>query len=228
MPPDRLSPLDASFLAVEGPTAHMHVGWAAYFDPPETGPRPDFPALAAHIAARLAAAPRWHQRLVGVPLGVHEPVWEDDPAYDPADHLHEGGGGSLGALAERVLSVPLPRDRPLWDMWIVPELEDGRMGIVGKAHHCMVDGVGALELAAVLLDREPEPAPPPPSTAPRRPPAHAMRARRSGSPRRSGTAPARARRWSPCPSASRSARAPRSAWAARWPAPPSRPPRRAP
>ena len=177
MPPDRLSPLDASFLAVEGPTAHMHVGWAAYFDPPATGPRPGFPALAAHIAARLAAAPRWHQRLVGVPLGVHEPVWEDDPGYDAADHLHEGGGGSLGALAERVLSVPLPRDRPLWDMWIVPELEDGRMGIVGKAHHCMVDGVGALELAAVLLDREPVPAPPPPTDD-----AQPARARRSSAP----------------------------------------------
>jgi WS/DGAT/MGAT family acyltransferase len=156
MATDRLSPLDASFLAVETATAHMHVGWAAYFDPPEHGPRPSFDALAAHVAARLERAPRWHQRLVGVPLGVHEPVWEDDPGYAPADHLHEGHADRLEELAEAVLSVPLPRDRPLWDMWIVPELADGRIGIVGKAHHCMVDGVAALELAAVLLDRRPE------------------------------------------------------------------------
>jgi diacylglycerol O-acyltransferase / wax synthase len=170
VPSDRLSPLDASFLAVEGPTAHMHVGWAAFFDPPEHGPRPDFAALAGHVAARLDAAPRWHQRLAGVPLGLHDPVWEDDPAYDPAQHLHPAEAGSLEELAERVLSVPLPRNRPLWDMWIVPELADGRLGIVGKAHHCMVDGVGALELAAVLLDREPEPAVPRPlETAPRGP-----------------------------------------------------------
>jgi diacylglycerol O-acyltransferase len=156
MATDRLSPLDASFLAVEGPSAHMHVGWLAYFDPPERGRRPSFAALAAHIARRLERAPRWHQRLAGVPLGLHEPVWEDDPGFDATDHLHAASGGDLGAIADAVLSVPLPRDRPLWDMWIAPELEDGRMGIVGKAHHCMVDGVAALELAAVLLDRSPE------------------------------------------------------------------------
>jgi diacylglycerol O-acyltransferase / wax synthase len=167
---DRLSALDASFLAVESPTAHMHVGWAAYFDPPDHGPRPDFDALAAHVADRLERAPRWHQRLVRVPLGVHEPVWEDDPHYDPADHLHRGECDALEPLAETVLSVPLPRDRPLWDMWLVPELADGRVGIIGKAHHCMVDGVAALELAAVLLDRSPageDGAAPPPAPPPR-------------------------------------------------------------
>jgi diacylglycerol O-acyltransferase / wax synthase len=188
---DRLSPLDASFLAVETPTAHMHVGWAAYFDPPDTGRRLGFEPLAAHIAARLERAPRWHQRLVGVPLGVHEPIWEDDPSYDPANHLHRGSGGSLGPIAEAVLSVPLPRDRPLWDMWIVPELEDGRMGIVGKAHHCMVDGIAALELAAVLLDRSPDgdDGAAPPEGAPRRPAGAAERlARAVGDRAREGTA----------------------------------------
>jgi diacylglycerol O-acyltransferase / wax synthase len=153
---DRLSPLDASFLAVESPSAHMHVGWVAYFDPPAGGPRPSFEALAAHVATRLERAPRWHQRLAPVPLGLHEPVWEDDPGFDPAGHLHLGEGGRLEPIAEAALSVPLARDRPLWDMWFVPELDDGRVGVVGKAHHCMVDGVAALELAAVLLDRSPD------------------------------------------------------------------------
>ena len=170
MATNRLSPLDASFLAVETPTAHMHVGWVAYFDPPAPGPRPDFDALATHIATRLERAPRWHQRLAPIPLGLHEPVWEDDPGFDPREHIHEGRAGTLEPVAEAALSVPLPRERPLWDMWIVPELDDGRVGIVGKAHHCMVDGVAALELAAVLLDRSPAgegddaeiPPPPPP------------------------------------------------------------------
>jgi WS/DGAT/MGAT family acyltransferase len=157
MSPDRLSPLDASFLAVEDATSHMHVGWAAFLDPPEAGPRPDFDALAGHIAKRLGGARRWRQRLVPVPLGVHEPVWQDDPDFDARRHLHFSGIGDLGVLAEQVLSVPLARDRPLWDMWIAPALDDGRIGIVGKAHHCMVDGIAALELTAVVLDRKPAP-----------------------------------------------------------------------
>src|SRR3954454_8585411 len=156
MPTDRLSPLDASFLAVERPTAHMHVGWLAYFRPPAAGARADLERLADHIATRLDRAPRWHQRLAPVPLSLHEPVWEDDPGFDPRHHIHEAHAPTLGPVADAVLSVPLPRDRPLWDMWIVPELEDGRIGLVGKAHHCMVDGVAALELAAVLLDRPPD------------------------------------------------------------------------
>ena len=156
MAPDRLSPLDASFLAVEGPTAHMHVGWVAYFDPPENGPRPDFPALAAHIAARLAVAPRWHQRLVERPLGVHEPVWRTIPPTTLPTTCTRAAAARSGRWPSGSSPCRWRADRPLWDMWIVPELADGRMGIVGKAHHCMVDGVGALELAAVLLDREPE------------------------------------------------------------------------
>ena len=63
MPPQRLSALDASFLAVEGPSAHMHVGWAATFSPPADGPRPDFDALFAHISGRLGRAPRFRQRI---------------------------------------------------------------------------------------------------------------------------------------------------------------------
>jgi len=191
MATDRLSPLDASFLAVERPTAHMHVGWVAYFDAPDAGPRPGFDRLATHIATRLERAPRWHQRLAEVPLGLHEPVWEDDPGFDPRAHIHEARGGTLGPVAEAALSVRLPRDRPLWDMWIAPELEDGRVGIVGKAHHCMVDGVAALELAAVLLDRTPEgeatEAPAPPAALPHTRPS-ARLARAAADRAREGTA----------------------------------------
>src|SRR4051812_40463096 len=71
MSPTRLSALDASFLTVETPTAHMHVGWAAVFDPPEDAPRPTFADLREHIAARMDRAPRYRQRLEEVPFGVN-------------------------------------------------------------------------------------------------------------------------------------------------------------
>ena len=59
-----------------------------------------------------------------------------------------------------MLSEPLRRDRPLWEFWIADRLRDGRIGLVGKAHHCMVDGLAAVELGSLLLDPAPEPEPP--------------------------------------------------------------------
>ena len=148
---DRLSALDAAFLAVESPTMPMHVGWVAQFDPPEHGPAPTARELLDHVAARMEHAHRYRQRLAGVPLGVHEPVWVDDPDFDPARHLHAAAGGDLDALVDDVLSVPLERDRPLWEMW----LTDDR-AMVGKAHHCMVDGTAVVELGNLLLDAAPD------------------------------------------------------------------------
>src|SRR6186997_3081488 len=133
----------------------MHVGWVATFDPPEDGPRPTFEQLATHIAGRLGHAPRYRQRLAEVPLAVHEPVWVDDPAFDAIEHVRSATGRTLDEVVDTVLSTPLARDRPLWEMWLHPELPDGRIAMVGKAHHCMVDGIAALQLANLLLDREP-------------------------------------------------------------------------
>ena len=148
---ERLSALDAAFLAVEGPAMPMHVGWVARFDPPEHGPSPSADELLDHVAARMEHAHRYRQRLAGIPLGVHEPVWVDDPGFDPADHLHAAGDVGLDALVDDVLSVPLERDRPLWDMWVTED----PVAIVGKAHHCMVDGTAVVELGNLLLDADP-------------------------------------------------------------------------
>src|SRR5215213_455401 len=154
MPPERLSALDASFLAVEGPSAHMHVGWAATFEPPAD--RPDFDTLFEHIAGRLNRAPRYRQRLAPDPLGLNAPLWVDDEDFDPAEHIHRSAAEDLAQLADAVLSEPLRRDRPLWEFWIADRLLDGRIGLVGKAHHCMVDGIAAVELGSLLLDPAPD------------------------------------------------------------------------
>jgi WS/DGAT/MGAT family acyltransferase len=162
MAPNRLSALDASFLDVETASAHMHVGWAAAFDPPEERPAPSFEQLRDHIARRLHRAPRYRQRLEGVPLGVARPVWVDDDRFDMNRHVRQAGAAGLAELAGSVLSTPLSRERPLWELWIADRLDDGRIGVVGKAHHCMVDGIAAVELATVLLDVEPDRPPDPP------------------------------------------------------------------
>src|SRR5690242_14456581 len=155
----RLSALDTSFLTVETPTAHMHVGWAAVFDLPEDGPRPTFEELRDHIGARLSRAPRYRQRLEEVPFGVNDPVWVDDGDFDVRNHVIDARGTDLGEMLDSAMSTPLERSRPLWECWVAPRLDDGRIAVVGKAHHSMVDGLAAVELAALLLDPAPDPPP---------------------------------------------------------------------
>jgi diacylglycerol O-acyltransferase / wax synthase len=155
----RLSPLDASFLAVESSTAHMHVGWATTFRPPDEGPRPAFDDLFRHIEGRLCRGRRFRQRLASVPLGLNAPLWIDDEDFDPARHIVRASSATLGEAIDDCMSRPLDRRRPLWQLCIADRLDDGRIGVVGKAHHCMVDGIAAVELAALLLDPTPEPEP---------------------------------------------------------------------
>jgi diacylglycerol O-acyltransferase len=158
-----LSALDASFLAVETPAAHMHVGWVAHFSGRE-GRAPGFEELREHIAGRLCAAPRYRQRLVSVPLGMHDPVWADDPDFRIERHVMRADSSDIGEVTDAVMSCPLVRDRPLWEMWIAEERDGGGFAVIGKAHHCMVDGLAALELGMALLDPEPD-APSEPSAA---------------------------------------------------------------
>jgi diacylglycerol O-acyltransferase len=148
----RLSALDAAFLALESPWAPMHVGWAAIFAPRPDGTRPTFEAVSAHIASRLGRAPRYRQKLVEVPLGLGDPVWADDAGFDVADHVRRAEHGDFGRLIDEVMSTPLAPGRPLWELWIADDLPDGRIGVVGKAHHCLVDGLAAVELMTLLLD----------------------------------------------------------------------------
>jgi len=134
----------------------MHVGWVAVFDPPENGSRPAFPELFEQIAGRLSGAPRYRQRLAGVPLGLHEPIWVDDAGFDAAAHLLHADGEDLTVLVDAILSSPLARDRPLWEIWIADALADGGFALVGKMHHCMVDGMAVAELGKLLFDSEPD------------------------------------------------------------------------
>jgi len=154
MTSERLSTLDASFLAVEGPSAPMHVGWVAVLDPPEDGSRPAFPELFEHIARQLRRAPRYRQRLAGVPLGLHEPIWVDDADFDAAAHLLRAEGEDLTEIVDTILSSPLERDRPLWEIWIADGLPEGGLALVGKMHHCMVDGMAVAELGKLLFDSD--------------------------------------------------------------------------
>jgi diacylglycerol O-acyltransferase / wax synthase len=160
MTESRLTTLDASFLEVESPSAHMHVGWSALFRPPADRNAPKFEDLRDHVASRLGRAPRYRQKLAEVPLGVNDPVWVDDPQFDVDRHVRKATGADIGEITDQVMSAQLSRNRPLWELWIADGLSDGRIGVIGKAHHAMADGLAAVELSTILLDPTPQPPPP--------------------------------------------------------------------
>jgi diacylglycerol O-acyltransferase len=159
---NRLSPLDASFLTVESETAHMHVGWAALFAPPGRRSMPGFQELREHVEGRLCRAPRYRQKLAQDSFGVGDPVWVDEGDFDVNEHVLHASSSDFGEVVDTAMSSPLDRNRALWELWIADGLEDGRVGVVGKAHHCMVDGLAAVELGLLLLDPTPAPGRPAP------------------------------------------------------------------
>jgi WS/DGAT/MGAT family acyltransferase len=157
----RLSSLDSSFLRVETPSAHMHVGWLSSLELPAGAERLNPAALIAQIAGRLHHTPRFRQRVVQSPLSLAEPSWEDDPDFHILRHVRVMdeepiSGQRLSEITDAFLSKQLPRDRPLWALLVVPRCEAGRAAIVGKVHHAMVDGVAAVELGMLLFDASPE------------------------------------------------------------------------
>ena len=163
MTPERLTGLDASFLYMETPTLHMHVAITAVFDPATVPGGSSFRRIRQLIGDRIPLAPVFQRRLVEVPMRLGHPVWVDDPEFDIDNHLRRaalpapGGMRELGDFAADVISRQLHRDRPLWEMWIVEGLEDGKIALVAKMHHSTIDGVSGAELLGVLFDLEAEP-----------------------------------------------------------------------
>jgi WS/DGAT/MGAT family acyltransferase len=134
----------------------MHVGWTLLAE----GEPPEVEALRAHVAGRLHLLPRFRRRPLTSNLRLHDPVWVDDPQFDLADHIvsvtadEPGGVAELRELAGRLLSVPLDQRHPLWRLWLIDGLRDGRFAVVGQAHHALVDGLAAVEVAQLLLDAD--------------------------------------------------------------------------
>ena len=158
---ERLRPRDLAFLAGESPTTPMHNATVEIFDPLDSGF--DYAALAGLIADRIAFVPRYRQLISWVPGWLANPVWVDDPDFDLAYHVRRSAlprPGTLDQLRElvaRIVSRPLDRTRPLWEVYFVEGLQDGRVAVLSKSHQILVDGVETVDLGQVLLDVAPEP-----------------------------------------------------------------------
>jgi diacylglycerol O-acyltransferase len=156
---DRLTAVDASFLAQEKQSSHMHVGALVIFD----GPPPGHDEFRAHLEARLSRVPRYRQKLAFPPLEAGRPFWVDDPDFNLDYHVRHtalpkpGSDDQLRELAGRIFSQRLDRSKPLWETWIVHGLDGGRFALISKTHHALVDGVAGVDIATVLFDLSPVP-----------------------------------------------------------------------
>ena len=155
---EQLSGLDASFLNMETPTVHGHVGFLAVLDAAE---RPiSFESLKALVAERLDELDPFRRRLVAVPLGIDLPYWIEDADFDLEFHVRHiavpppGDDAQLANLVARLHSFPLDRTRPLWELYLVQGLEGDKVALYAKIHHACVDGVTGTEVLTTLLDAE--------------------------------------------------------------------------
>src|SRR5919205_414958 len=160
---DRLSAVDASFLHNESDASHMHVGGITIFE----GPPPAIDDFLDQIRSRLHLVPRYRQKLAVPPLETGRPIWVDDATFNLDYHIRHtalpapGSEQQLRALAARIHSQRLDRNKPLWELWIVQGLEGNRFALIAKTHHALVDGVSGVDLATVLFDLSPVPEPAP-------------------------------------------------------------------
>jgi diacylglycerol O-acyltransferase / wax synthase len=162
MAEDRLTGLDASFLHIESDSAHMHVAGVMLFE----GTPPEHDDLVEALERKMHLVPRYRQKLAFVPFGQGRPRWVDDPYFNLGYHVRvtalpaPGSEEQLRNLAGRVFSQALDRDKPLWEMWVVEGLAGGnRFAVLSKTHHALVDGISGVDIASVLFDVSPEPAP---------------------------------------------------------------------
>ena len=164
---EQLSPLDTMFLNLEQADdgATMHFGAAMVFDPlPRGGGTPDLERVRKHLNRRLFQLPRYRMRLSSPRAGhLSWSHWEPMPDFSIADHVGHatlpapGGGAELDEWFADFLSHRLDRRRPLWEMVLLDGLADGRWALATKTHHCLVDGMGSVDVGRILLDAEPSP-----------------------------------------------------------------------
>ncbi len=157
---EELSPADRSALAAEQGPVSMAVAAVLVF---EGGPGLAHDRVLERLEARLRLIPRYRQRLEQPAPGVTNPVWVDDEHFDLRWHVRHaslpspGDDAQLAQVVGTEMSRRLDRGRPLWELTVIEGLEGGRVALLPKMHHALVDGVAAVDVGTVLLDPSPEP-----------------------------------------------------------------------
>ncbi|MDW3215133.1 MAG: wax ester/triacylglycerol synthase family O-acyltransferase [Ilumatobacteraceae bacterium] len=153
----QLTGLDASFLYMETPTTYGHVNGLAIYE----RPTPDFDPYAAvyeRFGSMVGHVEPLRRRVVEVPFGLDHPYWVDDPHFDLDFHVRQIGLAPPGAadqLAEqvaRIIGRRMDRTHPLWEVYVIEGLGDGRWAMLTKFHHATVDGAAGVIMLKMFTD----------------------------------------------------------------------------
>jgi diacylglycerol O-acyltransferase len=153
------------FVYGETSSMPMHTMGTLILDPSDVRGGFDYERIVETVASRIHLIPPFRQRLLEVPLGLGHPVLVDDPWFRADDHIHRlavpapGGMRELAEIVSDLAGPLLDRSQPLWEMWAVEGMEGGRIALVTKLHHCIVDGASGSSQMAGLMDLEPNPEP---------------------------------------------------------------------
>ena len=165
---ERVSDLDALFLAGETPAQHLHVLATLLLDRSAIRGSDMYELLQSRVAERFHLIEPLRRRVQ--PVHVGRPLWIDDAAMHLQGHLHHvalAEGSGLEGLARKagdIASCPLSRDRPLWEAWLVDGVEKDQVAVIVKIHHAAVDGVSGIFALSAFFDLEPFPDAPAEST----------------------------------------------------------------
>jgi diacylglycerol O-acyltransferase / wax synthase len=158
----RMTGIDPMFIYSDTPETPMEIAYACVFDPSSAPDGYAFEKVQALLEERIPTLPSFRRRLMPVPLGLDHPRWVDDPDFDLANHLHRvalpapGGAEEFSAMVAAVMGRPLIPAQPPWEMHVIEGLARGRVGLIAKVHHSVIDGVAGAQLLAQLLDLSPE------------------------------------------------------------------------
>ena len=158
----RMSGIDPMFVYSDTPVTPMEVAYTCVFDPATAPGGYSFGAVRAVLADRVPTMLPLLRRMMPVPLGLDHPRWVDDPGFDLDNHLRRaalpapGGDVELRAKVAEVMGRPLDHSQPPWEMHMVEGLAGGRVALIAKVHHSVIDGVAGVQLMAQLLDFSPE------------------------------------------------------------------------
>lgn len=168
---EQLTGVDATFLYMETNATFGHVSSLIIYDPKD-GPGATYERTKQVFAERLHLLDPMRRKLVEVPFNLDHPYWIEDPDLDLDFHIRQtavpppGGDEELADLVSRIIARPLDRTRPLWELYVIYGLPEGKVAQLTKIHHAAIDGVGGAQLLGMILDLEPDAVPPEPQPLP--------------------------------------------------------------